>query len=78
MRCISLQHTFTISIIIKSISIIISQVPNPLAAWGWAEVEFVSGGNFSIFTHFLVFLSLKLLKLGEIDSLKILPENLAV
>ena len=32
---------------------------------------FVSGVNFSIFTHFFVFLSLKLLKLGEIDWCKI-------
>ena len=29
-----------------------------------------SGVNFSIFTHFFVFLSLKLLKLGEIDGVK--------
>ena len=34
------------------------------------EVEFASRVNFSIFTHFLCFFSLKLLKLGEI-SLKI-------
>ena len=33
---------------------------------------FASGVNFSIFTHFFVFLSLKLLKLGEIDGVKIL------
>ena len=33
---------------------------------------FVSGVNFSIFTHFFVFLSLKLLKLGEIDGVKFL------
>ena len=33
---------------------------------------FASGINFSIFTHFSVFLSLKLLKLGEIDGVKFL------
>ena len=33
---------------------------------------FVSGVNFSIFTHFFVYLSLKLLKLGEIDGVKFL------
>ena len=33
---------------------------------------FVSGVNFSIFTHLFVFLSLKLLKLGEIDGVKFL------
>ena len=33
---------------------------------------FASGVNFSIFTHFFVFLSLKLLKLGEIDGVKFL------
>ena len=32
---------------------------------------FASGVNFSIFTHFFVFLSLKLLKLGEIDGVKV-------
>ena len=50
-----------------------------------AEVEFVhpvspsgsvkfvaSGVNFSIFTNFLCFLLLKLLKLGEIDGVKFL------
>ena len=31
------------------------------------EVEFASRVNFSIFTHFLCFFSLKLLKLGEIS-----------
>ena len=31
---------------------------------------FASGVNFSIFTHFLCFFLLKLLKLGEIDSIK--------
>ena len=51
----------------------------------YAEVEFVqpvspggsvkfvaSGVNFSIFTHFLCFFLLKLLKLGEIDGVKFL------
>ena len=33
---------------------------------------FASGVNFSIFTHFFVFLSLKVLKLGEIDGVKFL------
>ena len=33
---------------------------------------FASGVNFSIFTHFLSVFSLKLLKLGEIDSVKFL------
>ena len=33
---------------------------------------FASGVNFSIFTHFLCFFLLKLLKLGEIDSVKFL------
>ena len=37
-----------------------------------------SGVNFSIFTHFFVLLSLKLSKLGEIDGVKIWPENHAV
>ena len=36
---------------------------------------FASGVNFSIFTHFLCFVSLKLLKLGEIDGVKFEPEN---
>ena len=36
------------------------------------EVEFASRVNFSIFTHFLCFFSLKLLKLGEIDGVKFL------
>ena len=44
----------------------------------YPEVEFVqcrifaSGVNFSIFTHFLCFFLLKLLKLGEIDGVKFL------
>ena len=33
---------------------------------------FASGVNFSIFTHFLCFFLLKLLKLGEIDGVKFL------
>ena len=33
---------------------------------------FASGVHFSIFTHFLCFFSLKLLKLGEIDGVKFL------
>ena len=33
---------------------------------------FASGVNFSIFTHFFVFLSRKLLKLAEIDGIKVL------
>ena len=33
---------------------------------------FASGANFSIFTHFLCFFLLKLLKLGEIDGVKFL------
>ena len=33
---------------------------------------FASGVNFFIFTHFFVFLSLKLLKLGEIGGVKFL------
>ena len=33
---------------------------------------FASGVNFSIFTHFLCFFPLKLLKLGEIDGVKFL------
>ena len=33
---------------------------------------FASGVNFSIFTHFLCFFSLKLLKLGGIDGVKFL------
>ena len=33
---------------------------------------FTSGVNFSIFTHFLCFFLLKLLKLGEIDGVKFL------
>ena len=36
---------------------------------------FASGVNFSIFTHFFVLLSLKLLKLGEIDGVKVLAWN---
>ena len=38
----------------------------------WQCKIFASGVNFSIFTHFFVFLSLKLLKLGEIDGVKFL------
>ena len=39
----------------------------------WRQCKiFVSSVNFSIFTHFFVFLSLKLLKLGEIDGVKFL------
>ena len=33
---------------------------------------FASGVNFSIFTHFFVFLSPKLLKLAETDGVKVL------
>jgi hypothetical protein len=33
---------------------------------------FASGVNFSIFTHFLCFFPLKLLKLGEIDGVRFL------
>ena len=33
---------------------------------------FASGVNFSIFTHFLCFFLLKLLRLGEIDGVKFL------
>ena len=36
---------------------------------------FASGVDFSIFTHFLVFLSLKLLKLGEIEGVKFLARK---
>ena len=39
---------------------------------------FASGVNYSIFPHFFVLLSLKLLKLGEIDGVKFWPENPAV
>ena len=38
----------------------------------WQCKIFVSGVNFSIFTHFLYFFLLKLLKLGEIDGVKFL------
>ena len=36
---------------------------------------FASGVNFSIFTHFFVFLSPKLLKLAKIDGVKVLAWN---
>ena len=37
------------------------------------SVKFLAiGVNFSIFTHFLCFFLLKLLKLGEIDGVKVL------
>ena len=36
---------------------------------------FASGVNFSIFTHFLCFFLLKLLKLGEIDGVKFLARK---
>ena len=36
---------------------------------------FASGVNFSIFTHFLCFFPLKLLKLGEIDGVKFLARK---
>jgi len=39
---------------------------------GGGENFFASGVNFSIFTHFLCFFLLKLLKLGEIDVVKFL------
>merc|ERR1711963_53515 len=39
---------------------------------GGSEKIFASGVNFSIFTHFLCFFLLKLLKLGEIDCVKFL------
>ena len=38
---------------------------------------FVSGVNFSIFTHFFEFLSLKLLKLGKIDGVKFLTNSMS-
>ena len=38
---------------------------------------FASGVNFSIFTHFLCFFSLKLLKLGEIDGVKFLTNSMS-
>ena len=44
---------------------------NAVTAGG--SVKFVASGvNFSIVTHFLCFFLLKLLKLGEIDSVKFL------
>ena len=43
---------------------------NAVTAGG--SVKFFSGVNFSTFTHFLCFFLLKLLKLGEIDSVKLL------
>ena len=44
---------------------------HPVSAGG--SVKFVASGvNFSIFTHFLCFFLLKLLKLGEIDGVKFL------
>ena len=43
------------------------------AATASGSVKFLSNGvNFSIFTHLFVFLSLKLLKLGEIDGVEVL------
>ena len=64
-----------------------STIPLIIIFLFWTEVEFVqcpcrqcrrqckifaSGVNFSIFTHFLCFFPLKLLKLGEIDGVKFL------
>ena len=44
---------------------------NAVTAGG--SVKFLASGvNFSIFTHTFVYLSLKLLKLGEIDGVKVL------
>ena len=44
---------------------------HPVSAGG--SVKFVASGvNFSIFTNFLCFFLLKLLKLGEIDGVKFL------
>ena len=40
-------------------------------SWRGCKI-FASGVNFSIFTHFLCFFLLKLLKLGEIDGVKFL------
>ena len=44
---------------------------HPVSAGGSVKF-FASGVNFSIFTHFFVFLSLKVLKLGEIGGVKFL------
>ena len=44
---------------------------HPVSAGGSVKF-FASGVNFSIFTHFLCFFLLKLLKLGEIDGVKFL------
>ena len=44
----------------------------PAVTAGGSVKFLASGVNFSIFTHFFVFLSLKLLKLGEIDGVKFL------
>ena len=47
---------------------------HPVSAGG--SVKFVASGvNFSIFTHFLVFLSPKLLKIGEIKGDKFLASG---
>ena len=40
-------------------------------------IIFASGVNFSVFTHFLFFFLLKLLKLGEIDGVKFLARKSA-
>ena len=44
----------------------------PSCQWRRQCKIFASGVNFSIFTHFLCFFLLKLLKLGEIDGVKFL------
>ena len=51
---------------------------DPAVTAGGSVKSLASGVNFSMFTHFLCFLLLKLLKLGEIDGVKFQPENPAV
>ena len=47
---------------------------HPVSAGGSVKI-FASGVYFSIFTHFLCFFLLKLLKLGEIDGVKFLARK---
>ena len=63
-------YTIMLLMIVMVISAEVKFV-HPVSPGG--SVKFVASGvNFSIFTHFLCFFLLKLLKLGEIDGVKFL------
>ena len=70
MWCKMMQHVATCAIWCKMVQAEVKFV-HPVSPGG--SVKFVASGvNFSIFTLFLCFFLLKLLKLGEIDGVRFL------